>query len=140
MQQNIPLSYQTQSVRHSGHLVIIDDSDEPEALSSISAPSSSLPMEAFEVDDLPPEPFGTLPDFPEDDEEDLSYTPSHGLPARRRNDEEKAFAVLKYMRENLSRFSLCTFLMALFSGTTCLANVGIRIATSGVYKLCMYAA
>ncbi|KAH9934210.1 uncharacterized protein B0H18DRAFT_1207744 [Fomitopsis serialis] len=113
----MPLSYLTRSVRNTGYLTLVDDSDEPEALSSI-APSSSPPVEAIEVDDLPPEPFGTLPDFPEDDEGDLSYVPSHGLPARRRSDEEKAFAVLKFMRENLSRFSLRTFLMTLFSSNS----------------------
>ncbi|KZT64558.1 hypothetical protein DAEQUDRAFT_769618 [Daedalea quercina L-15889] len=67
----------------------------------------------YKLNDWPALPFGHLPELPEDDNEDLSYTPSSGICPQRRSDEEKAFEVLKYMCENLSRFSLRTFLTTL---------------------------
>ena len=106
----MPFTYPTRS----GHnfAVLPEFWDEPEAASSI-APSSSPP--AYEVDDEPSVPFNNLPDLPEDDEEDSVYVPSSGIRMQRRSDEEKAFEVLRFMREKLSRFSLRVFLRTILT-------------------------
>ncbi|TFY60369.1 hypothetical protein EVJ58_g5195 [Rhodofomes roseus] len=113
----MPLSYPTHFARNAGLQTLPNYSDEPEAMSLV-APSSSPPFGVLDIKELPPGLFGMLPDFSDDDEEDLNYIPSHNLPTQRRSEEEKVFAVLKFMWENLSRFSLISFLVALLSSSS----------------------
>ncbi|KZT63952.1 hypothetical protein DAEQUDRAFT_650653, partial [Daedalea quercina L-15889] len=54
-------------------------------------------------------------DLPEDDDDDTIYEPSSGIRTQRRSDEEKAFEVLRFMREKLSRFSLRVFLKTILT-------------------------
>ena len=117
----MPLHYPTRNAQHHRELHFPADWDELEASSSI-APSSS-PVLAFELDDWPQVPFGDIPDQPEEDEDDLTYTPSNTVPTERRNDEEKAFAVLRFMRESFPRFSLrLLFKTLLVSGSKGIKN------------------
>lgn len=117
----MPLHYPTRYAQRHRELNFPADWDEPEASSSI-APSSS-PVLAFELEDWPQVPFGDIPDQPEEDEEDLAYSPSSTLPVERRNDEEKAFAVLQFMRESFPRFSLRLLLKTLLvSGSRGIKN------------------
>lgn len=94
-------------------------------------------MHAFELEDWPPVPFSDIPDQPEEDEEDVTYVPSERLTTQRRNDEEKAFAVLKYMCETFPRFSLRLLLKTLLvSGSGGIKNtVNTRQGNGGVIEL-----
>ena len=89
----MPLHYPTRYVQRHRELNFPADWDEPEASSSI-APSSS-PVLAFELEDWPQVPFGDIPDQPEEEEEDLAYSPSSTLPVERRFEVQDAQLVHK---------------------------------------------
>ncbi|KDQ54017.1 hypothetical protein JAAARDRAFT_49395 [Jaapia argillacea MUCL 33604] len=87
--------------------------DDAEASSTIG-PDSSPDPPLIGTFDLPLDvPFLSL-DLPDDDTGDFTYEPSAGITPERLSDEEKAYAVLQYMRASLSRFSLRKFLETIF--------------------------